>query len=554
MQIGRCADIARTADRYLQAETEEKNNAKIFYAGIYLRLSIDSDYTGSDSLENQRKLAKEYADQSPELVIAKEYIDDGKTGTNFKRPAFARMISDLKQGIINCIIVKDLSRFGREYIEAGNYIEKVFPFLQARFISIVDKYDSEDPNCDRELLFISLKNLMHEMYARDISKKVGSIILMKQEKGIFYRSSTIPYGYQMNPAGENYVIDEAASIIVKQIFTQYSQGMSKYAISQMLYEKGVLTPAQYRKTGRIYKNSSNEANIWQISTIDRILKNPVYIGNLIRHKTKQSFFDGKKAIAVPEKEWVVTAGNHEGIVTESLFLNVQDRLQKIRAEYIEYRKHSDSVKETIVIESNVFTGKLFCGNCKAPMIRTVAYRRNQGELERYRVFKCNTHRKLPERCDSKYIEEKTLCEIVSIAIQKQAVLISGIRRQIEKDIRKSSKGRLEKINHEMQCLKSRQIMQHQEYIQTYAKYTRGDLSADTFQKFRQSYLEKEKFCQQQMLDLEKEEKVECFENLTESIVLHCVEQIYIFQDNRIEIKLNYQDLLENWRNGGTSDR
>ena len=131
--------MARTANRYLNSSMQNISVEKIDKAGNYLRLSTDSDYTGSDSLENQRKLAKEFANNISDVVIIKEYVDDGKTGTNFERPAFARMIEDLKQGIINCVIVKDLSRFGREYIEAGNYIEKVFPFLGVRFISIVDR-------------------------------------------------------------------------------------------------------------------------------------------------------------------------------------------------------------------------------------------------------------------------------------------------------------------------------------------------------------------------------------------------------------------------------
>ena len=179
--------MARTADRYLKYQAAGGKGKKIWRAGNYLRLSVDSDYTGSDSLDNQRRLAKEYVKAAPDIVIEREYIDDGRTGTNFERPAFVRMMADLRHAEIDCIIVKDLSRFGRECVEAGNYIEKVFPFLRVRFISIVDRFDSDDPECDRELLLISLKNLMHEMYAKDISKKVGSTFLMKQEKGIFYR-------------------------------------------------------------------------------------------------------------------------------------------------------------------------------------------------------------------------------------------------------------------------------------------------------------------------------------------------------------------------------
>lgn len=178
--------MARTADRYKKNTIVPKETPQIYCVGNYLRLSVDSDYTGSDSLQNQRKLAQEYVSRYHDLNIVREYVDDGKTGTDFSRPAFSRMIADLKAGIINCVIVKDLSRFGREYIEAGNYIEKVFPFLGVRFISIVDRYDSADANCSRELLLISLKNLMHEMYAKDISKKVGSTFRIKQELSLIH--------------------------------------------------------------------------------------------------------------------------------------------------------------------------------------------------------------------------------------------------------------------------------------------------------------------------------------------------------------------------------
>lgn len=286
--------MARTANRYLNEISKEKEIKTVYRAGSYLRLSVDSDYTGSDSLENQRKLAREYADKCPDIMIVKEYVDNGKTGTNFSRPAFFCMMEDLKQGTINCVIVKDLSRFGREYIEAGNYIEKVFPFLGVRFISVVDRYDSMDADCDRELLLLALKNLMHEMYAKDISKKIRAAFQVRWEKKIFRRASNIPYGYQMDEENKNYCVDEKAAAIVREIYAQYSEGESKYSISHWLYEHRVVNPQQYQETGNIFALEGNELKSWSTKTIQRILKSPVYVGKILMHQTEQNLSEDKR--------------------------------------------------------------------------------------------------------------------------------------------------------------------------------------------------------------------------------------------------------------------
>ena len=566
--------MSRTANRYLKKNPETKDRTKTFYAGNYLRLSVDSDYTGSDSLENQRKLAREYVCRVQGIAIIKEYVDDGKTGTNFERPAFTRMLADLRQGIINCVIVKDLSRFGREYIEAGNYIEKVFPFLGVRFISIVDQYDSENPYCDRELLLISLKNLMHEMYARDISKKVGSTFRMKHEKRMFYRSSTIPYGYKMDLEGENYSVDEPAAAVVREIFTQYCRGTSKYMICQMLYENHVMTPAQYRQTGRLCRNGTDEQKIRNLSTIDRMLKNPVYMGSILRHKTEQSLFEGRKAVRIPESEWALLSDNHEPIISEYMFLEAQNRLQQVKTEYKEYRKDSDSVKEQLVFGCNAFHGKLFCGSCRASMVRTGAYRTVHGELERYKIFRCSTHRNLSAGCDSRYIEEEVLCDMVYATIQKHLLLIKGVKKLAEKDVNDSFAYRLEHIDHKKQRIRSQLVMLQQEYMRVYTLYIEKNLSAERFQDFRLSYQRKQKRCNRQLQELEAEEssvkkcradlkklvmewmRFDACSKLTESMIENCLERIDVFPDRRIEIKLRYQDcfvLLEEWAKGGASD-
>ena len=555
--------MARTADRYLKKTVKTEAVPKIYDVGNYLRLSVDSDYTGSDSLQNQRKLAQEYVRECPDLNIVREYVDDGKTGTDFSRPAFTRMIADLKAGIINCVLVKDLSRFGREYIEAGNYIEKVFPFLGVRFISIVDKYDSAEANCSRELLLISLKNLMHEMYAKDISKKVGSTFRMKQEKGMFYRSATVPYGYKMNESGTNYIICEQTAPIVREIFKQCSQGISNYAISRWLYDNHVYTPQQYIWSGNVYKKPEEELKIWHCSTIKRILKNPVYIGRVIRHKSEQSFFVGKKASPVPEHEQIVIENNHEPIIEKPMFEIVQKILSQTKGKKTE----STCERQSVVFDRNVFQGKLFCGSCKANMVRVGAYRSVNGVKEQYRIFKCSTHRNHCDLCDTRWIAEDLLCDILYGTIRKHLSLIKGIKKQIEKDIRYSFEENLKQTEWKRQKVVGTKNLLEQEYMQKYSDYAEGNISQAAFLQYKSTYHEKMELYGKQenvcVKELKRTKKCQtalqkllsdwlCFQNtrkLTETMVEICDDRIELFTDNKVEIKLKYQDcfeLLENW--------
>ena len=563
--------MARTANRYFNSSMQNISVEKIDKAGNYLRLSTDSDYTGSDSLENQRKLAKEFANNISDVVIIKEYVDDGKTGTNFERPAFARMIEDLKQGIINCVIVKDLSRFGREYIEAGNYIEKVFPFLGVRFISIVDRYDSKDSGSDRELLLLSLKNLMHEMYAKDISKKIGSTFQMKWEKKKFYRATKVPYGYQMDDKNENYCIDEAAASIVREIFLQYSQRASCYAIRSWLYEHRIVNPTQYSQTGSIVQRDEDVLKIWHLSTIQRMLENSVYIGNVRMHKTSQSLFEGKKSSAVPEDEQVLLIGNHPPIIDEELFHLVQRKRQQAKEKIIENRMNSDIVNAEDLSVENIVEGKIFCGDCKVSMYRNNACRFVQRKKERYKVFNCRRHFYYKSECDFRGIEETVLYEIILITIHKQIALIKGYKGQMEKSLQQIFDHKMQEIEQEKDKLQNQKILLIQEYMQVYGEYTERKVSKEQFQDFRKDYREKADVLDKQLERQKEKEKQgkKCLaelrktamrllkfdheKKLTRDMVESCIERIDVFSNNRLHIKLNYQDcfrMLDDWMKGG----
>lgn len=566
--------MARTADRYLKKAVPAKKILKKYDVGNYLRLSVDSDYTGSDSLENQRRLAHEFVSRHPDLNIVREYVDDGKTGTDFSRPAFSRMMADLKAGLINCVIVKDLSRFGREYIEAGNYIEKVFPFLGVRFISIVDRYDSADENCDRELLLISLKNLMHEMYAKDISKKVGSTFRMKQEKGIFYRSATIPYGYQMNESGTNYVICKQTAPIVQEIFRQCSEGISNYTISRWLYQNHIQTPGQYFQSGSVYRKEADELKLWHYSTIKRMLENPVYIGNIIRHKSEQSFFSGKKVSLVPEQEQIVIENNHEPIIDRQMFEDVQRILSQPKGRKCEL----SSGKQLVSFDKNIFQGKLFCASCKANMVRVNKYRIINGKKEQYKTFQCSTHRNYNDLCDTRNIAENVLCDILYATIQKHLSFIKGIKKLVQKNVQYSFEEKLKQTESKKQKVINLKNCLEQEYMRTYSDYAEGCVSQAVFLQYKDVYHEKMELYKEQEKKCVKEEKWIkkcqtalqklvsdwlCFQNakkLTETMVEICIERIEIFADNRVEVKLKYQDCFNdcekyilNCRKGGATE-
>ena len=551
--------MARTANRHFRAQSDRQFGGTIYRAGNYLRLSVDSDYTGSDSLENQRKLAAEYAAKAPDLVIAKEYIDNGRTGTDFNRPAFMRMIADLKQKTINCVIVKDLSRFGRECVEAGNYIEKVFPLWGIRFISIVDRYDSADCDCDRELLLISLKNLMHEMYARDISGKVGSTFRIKQEQGIFYRSATIPYGYKMDPANRNYCIDEPAAEIVRQIFSLYNGEMSKYAICQYLYKNRVLPPARYRKTGRIYQEAEEPLQSWHLSTIDRILGNPVYMGTILRHTTEQCFFEGKKSVKVPKEETVLIVKNHPPIISAPLFDAVQKKREQVKRGYTGFRMDSVIEKEDTSSGENPFRDKIICGDCGAAMTRVADCHIADGRKKRYYGFRCSAHRSASAICDSKGIGKALLCDILCAVVRKHLLLMEGLNKLIENDLKRSFARKVQKLEVGKQRSINDCAMLQQEYLCTYERYVSGELSPDGFQLFRQSYSEKMSLGKSQLKRLEEEkDKINkerksvkrtlvawmdrggCQE-LTEDVIGFWIARIEVFAGKRLSVKLCYQD-------------
>ena len=270
--------------------TEEGN---LFKVGIYLRLSQEDKIkkdTESNSIENQRRIIKKYIDSNEDLVFISEYVDDGYSGTSFNRPGFQEMLKDLKNSKIDTIIVKDLSRFGRKYVEVGRFLEDTFPTMRVRFISIIDKIDSfKNPESSSSML-VNFKNLINDEYARDISRKIKSVYRIKQKKGE-YIAAHVPFGYRKDPDNKYHLlIDMEGAKIVKLLFELALNNKTAIQIADYLNERKFPTPSQYKKQkGQFYKtNIVTDENIdeikWNPRIISNILRNEIYTGNLIQNK------------------------------------------------------------------------------------------------------------------------------------------------------------------------------------------------------------------------------------------------------------------------------
>ena len=296
---------------------------------VYIRLSDeDNNVDGiikaeSNSVAAQRILIRDYIQRNNLSALSDtlEYVDDGFSGTNFQRPAFRRMMDDAKRGEIGCIIVKDFSRFGRDHLETGNYLERIFPLLGIRFISVNDGFDSEDCMGMTGGMSVALKNIINSMYSRDLSKKVRSAMGTRAARGE-YMGAFAPYGYLKDPENIHQLIpDEEAAEIVRMVFTMAAEGKKKPEIARYLNEQKIPTCMEhFQKIGLKRKcHKEKEKKLWTITTIGDMLKNEVYLGRTVWNKTRQASVGSKRQVKNDRSEWIVMEGTHEPLVTKEIF-------------------------------------------------------------------------------------------------------------------------------------------------------------------------------------------------------------------------------------------
>ena len=400
-----------------------QNINKIYHAAIYVRLSKeDGDISSSAKLEsnsisNQKALILDFLKDKKDIEVVSVRVDDGYSGSNFERPAFQAMLEDIRHGIVDCVVVKDLSRFGREYIDSGKYIERLFPALGVRFIAINDNYDSLKGKNQADEIIIPFKNLINDAYCRDISIKIRSNLEIKRKKGECV-TPFVAFGYRKTKTDKHKLeIDPSAGGVVQDIFKMKLQGMSQDAIANRLNELGILSPFEYKiSSGSRYETGfrQKEQALWSSVTVRRILENEVYIGNLVQGKRTTPNHKVKQTYVKPEDDWIRIEKNHEPLVSDRDFEIVQRLLG------MDTRTSPDQ-KQVYLL-----SGIAVCADCGAPMTRKVSTVAGK----KYAYYLCSTNKET-KRCSSHRIPEKDLEDAVLVMLKQHIQNILHLKRVLE---------------------------------------------------------------------------------------------------------------------------
>lgn len=389
--------------------------ARLWKTAIYVRLSVEDNGSGSDSIDNQISLLEDYISNHAYLTQIALYVDNGYTGTNFLRPEFQRMIEAAKAGEVECIVVKDLSRLGRNYIESARFIEKVCPFLNLRFIAVNDGLDTETMTNESHLA-VSLSNIINDFYAKDISRKVTSALRIKMERGD-YIGNYAPYGYKKDPQNKNHlIIDDETTPVIIQIYEWRAQEISYMGICKRLNDAGILSPSELKRARGIETNFNKKDRkiLWNRHMIKEILNNVVYIGHLAQKKGSQCLYNGIPYHITSSEEWIVVKNTHQPLIDETLFNKVQEinRAVSMQAK-IDSGKYAHLPKE-----QNLYGKRFICAQCGAimKMHRSISSKGDKA----YYVFKCPTYAEHGTRaCSDVKIRKKDLDTAVFSLIRTQ---------------------------------------------------------------------------------------------------------------------------------------
>ena len=547
--------MARKSRKESGVQTRESFSKTIGYqVGFYLRLSDkEAKERDSESIENQFALLKDFIKNKPDLRLISTFTDDGKTGTNFRRSGFEQMMDEVRSGRINCIIVKDLSRFGRNYLEAGHYIEHVFPFLNIRFIAVTDGFDTLTATPAQLSYLIPLKNIMNENYARDISKKERSAKKVLRKKGCFLGAYAM-YGYEKTSNKHVIGVDPEAAVHVKTIFDLCEKGYSDSAIAKYLNERKVLCPARYKYEKGIVKNAKYaNTSGWYPQTISGILTSRVYIGDMVQGARRSKEIKGKKEV-VPMSERDIVSGTHEAIISKEQF----DRVQEIRMD--RHRQYEKMIQENRRLagkseNSGILKGKVFCGDCKRAMVR----KHIKSCKDKYR-YVCDMHEKTGQ-CSRKFLPEQELFEMLGCLIRRQIEAACQVKEWLHS--RKQEEAR--ELSRSQQTLRETEDKRNrlvQKIAALYQDWKEGILDQDEYLYMKKRYEEELTGCEGEREELmgRKQEYILAYtsENpalkavseipndflLSRELVDRLIEKIEIYEGNRVRVSFKFQDEMQ----------
>ena len=513
----------------------------------YVRLSLeDGDKEESNSVTGQKDLIRDYMTRHPELRECGMKVDDGFTGSNFDRPAFQEMMAEVKAGRINCIVVKDLSRFGRDHLEAGEYLERIFPFLGVRFIAINDNYDSLYSNAESDELIVPFKNLINEAYCRDTSVKIRSQLEIKRRRGDFIGSFAV-FGYRKDPSDRHrLLVDDYAAEVVRDIFQWKLDGLSAGDIAARLSASGIPTPMDYKQSqGMNYSTSFRikEKSEWSAGMILRILKNPVYTGVLEQGRVTTPSYRVKRLVNKPREEWAIVENCHEAIISGYDFESVQKALA-LDARTTESGKAVD-----------LFSGMVNCGECGGAMIKKTV----PSGKKKYTYFVCATH-KNEKTCFSHGIRDTALTEIVLEFLKKHIRDVIDLADLLAlTDTAQLQKAKVQKLRERLDAKEAEIDRYHRLLCSLYESLADGLIDQSEYQKLKKSYTDRRAQAEEQAdairAEMEQElnhsdqglgwveefRRYQNIEALDRSIVVRLIERILIFRDRRVDIVYRWQN-------------
>lgn len=527
-----------------------KTNPVIMKTALYVRLSNeDNGGRGKDSIINQMELLRHFAQRIEEIEIEEVYVDNGQTGTDFERPEWERLMEDIRQKKINCIIVKDLSRFGRNYLEAGDYLEKIFPFLGVRFVAVNDRYDSAGEWFPKKDFVTEIQNLANDYYSKDISRKIMSAFKTKKEQGQFI-GNRAPYGYILKD--NRFFVDEPAASVVRRIFSLKLEGNSSYEIAGILNRENVASPSRYAKENgaRKYRNSQNI--LWQPQAINRILYNQVYAGDLIQGKYNTSIYSRERKGKREEEVWEVTENAHEAIVTKEVFYQVQEIKRRNR----EARKN----KEKGPSYENVLEGILVCGACGRPLRRNKDVRNGKA---RYYFYCASAYNYKEVPCNTSSVADYKIFDTVLKLIRLQIDLAVEAEIFIKK-MRESDSLSCQYKDKKAGLIQIRERLQKYTYLKTciYEDMKQGILTQEEYGIARERYAlqirelegEEKKF-ERDLDDFErllnkKNQWMEAFLSfrntklLTREMATELLDTVEVYENKRVHIKFRFRNEYE----------
>ncbi len=537
--------------------------------GVYIRLSQEDgdDKDESNSITNQRNLINQFIENEEKVLVIDYYIDDGYSGTTFDRPGFKRMMEDIKSKKINCVIVKDLSRFGRNYIEVGNYLEQIFPLYDLRFISINDEVDNYKNPESISNIIVPFKNLMNDEYARDISNKVKASFYALKKKGLFI-GSIAPYGYVRDPNDKHkLIVDENVRDVIETIFKLSLEGKGVGYISDYLNKKNVLSPFMYKK--KVLKSIKKYCNYdedhvfyWNSSGVKSILKNRAYCGDMVQNKRRVISYKIHKSVKIDKEDYIIVEDTHEAIISKNIFEKVQEGL------------FSRASRASKTGEKHILAGYIKCGDCDRCLTK---YKQGKWITEPDRInymFRCSTYaRRGKTLCTPHRIDEETMYIAVLNAVKMQIDLIINMEKAIDKmknscdnEILKSS------LEQKMSSLKNEYDEKMKAKRQIYKDWKDEIISEDDYYQFSNIYDKEINQIVSNINDVKKQQCDISFKNnndwilefkkyknintLTREMVIDLIDNVYLYEGKRIEVKFKYDDeykkiieLLESTTNG-----